>query len=132
MPPRAHLQLTYLPSLFKWEDRAGEVLFQVWPLEHSAGSPDEVRPVEGKAAIGKTFDTGEYLLEFREVRYWVGMYVKHDPGHPIVLTSLWVGFGGVVMTFFGRLRRKGGTAGTTATTATTGTAGTTATDEGET
>jgi hypothetical protein len=50
-------------------------------------------------------NVGRYYLEAKEVRYWVGMNVRYEPGKPIVLTSLWVGLGGMILTFIGRMRR---------------------------
>ncbi|MBI5847155.1 MAG: hypothetical protein HZB31_04275 [Nitrospirae bacterium] len=60
---------------------------------------------EGKVPIGKKIRVGDYYLEAREVRYWVAMSVRYDPGQPIVLASLWIGLGGMVITFIGRIRR---------------------------
>ena len=91
-----------------WGSRAGRQLCRAsWPdttPETERGAID--KPLaEGKAAIGAKFDAGDYTLSVKEVRYWVGMNVRHDPGKPIVLSSLWVGFAGMVITFIGRLRR---------------------------
>jgi hypothetical protein len=33
------------------------------------------------------------------------MAVRHDPGLLIILSSLWAGLGGMVMTFVGRIRQ---------------------------
>ena len=74
---------------------------------NTAGQKQEEKPIaEGKAAIGEKFTAGDYSLSPKEIRYWVGMRVRYEPGKPIVLTSLWVGFGGMVITFIGRMRRK--------------------------
>jgi hypothetical protein len=73
---------------------------------NTAGQKQEEKPIaEGKAPIGERFDAGDYSLSPKEIRYWVGMRVRYEPGKPIVLTSLWVGFGGMVITFIGRMRR---------------------------
>jgi hypothetical protein len=102
--PLFALQIAYLPDPNK--ERAGEVFFQVWPL-HAAHAPgSEEALAEGKAPIGERFDAGDYYLLPVEVRYWVGMTVRHEPGKPIVLTSLWVGLGGMVITFIGRIRKR--------------------------
>jgi len=100
--PLFALQTVYLPS--KLTERGGEVFFRLWPL-HKVNDEADKPLAEGKAAIGAKFDAGDYTLSVKEVRYWVGMNVRHDPGKPIVLSSLWVGFAGMVITFMGRLRR---------------------------
>jgi hypothetical protein len=80
--------------------REGEVGFQVSALgAHDA--PDAVK--SGQVPVGGTFDAGDYLLEAREVRYWVGMSVRHDPGLTVILSSLWAGLAGMTMTFLGRI-----------------------------
>lgn len=126
--PLFALQVAYRPS--KLKERGGEVLFQLHPLdmenEHnvdsSLPSPDKkedvelaaksglqraVKPLaEGKAAVGDKFNAGDYFLEAREIRYWVGMRVVYEPGQPIVLASMWAGLAGMVITFVGRMRRR--------------------------
>ena len=98
------LQLAYKPS--KLKERGGEAFFQVWPLAKAEAKQTEKPLAEGKAAIGEKFRAGDYYLEAKEIRYWVAMNVRYEPGKPIVLTSLWVGLGGMVITFIGRLRKK--------------------------
>jgi len=66
---------------------------------------EEKALAEGKAVIGEKFIAGDYYLSPKEIRYWVGMRVRYEPGKPIVLTSLWVGLTGMVITFIGRMRR---------------------------
>ncbi len=61
----------------------------------------------GVKVVGERFQSGEYYLTAREVRYWVAMNVRYDPGKPIVLASLWVALSGIIMTFIGRMRRAG-------------------------
>lgn len=103
LDPIFNLQVVYLPS--KDKERSGEASFRIWSMERNKTHDD--KPIgEGKAPIGERVLIGDYYLEAREVRYWVGMDVKYDPGKPIVLTSLWVGLAGIVITFIGRLRRK--------------------------
>ena len=100
-PDRAALllQVGYVPD--QVQDRAGQVEFYAWPPDGAGG---EERPAaSGKVAVGGTFDAGDYGLEAREVRYWVGMTVRHDPGLMVILTSLWAGLAGMTMTFAGRI-----------------------------
>lgn len=104
MEPLFYLQAAYSPDLIK--ERAGDVLFQVWPLHSSSDELHGDKAIaEGKAAIGEKFDAGEYGLSAGEIRYWVGMTVRYDPGLPIVLASLWAGLGGMVITTIGRLMK---------------------------
>jgi hypothetical protein len=101
--PIFHLQVAYFPD--PANERAGGVTFQVWPFEPSDKMEDVTPLAEGGVPVGERFDTGEYYLSVKEVRYWVGMTVRYDPGLPIVLTSLWVSLGGMAITFIGRLRK---------------------------
>jgi cytochrome c biogenesis protein ResB len=105
LKPLFGLQVAYRPSLLKGREKAGEAFYQVWPLQGEDSGPGGHALAEGKAAIGNRVKMGRYYLEVKEVRYWVGMNVRYEPGKPIVLTSLWVGLGGMVLTFIGRMRR---------------------------
>ncbi len=98
--PRAELLLTYRPNAVV--DRAGDVSFQVWPL----GSPRDARPARtGTVTVGEEFDAGDFTLVPREIRYWVGMTVRYDPGLNVILASLCGGLGGMVLTLVGRVRQ---------------------------
>jgi cytochrome c biogenesis protein ResB len=100
--PLFALQAAYHPAFLK--ERAGDAVLQVWQLDKAADG--RKKPIaEGRAPIGKKIKTGDYYLSVEEVRYWVGMNVRHEPGQPVVLASLWVGLGGMVVTFIGRMRR---------------------------
>ncbi|MEW6713860.1 MAG: hypothetical protein AB1306_02055 [Nitrospirota bacterium] len=102
--PLFALKTEYMPS--KLKERSGDVWFQVFPLGED-GYPNFNKPLaEGKAAVGETFIAGEYLLTATEVRYWVGMTVRYEPGKPIVLASLWIGLAGMVITTVGRMMRR--------------------------
>ncbi|MBI5740785.1 MAG: cytochrome c biogenesis protein ResB [Nitrospirae bacterium] len=103
--PLIALQASYVPSPLK--ERAGDVFFSIWPLDVSGPRQAVKATAEGKAAIGEKVRVGDYYLSAQEVRYWVGMSMRYEPGKPIVLASLWVGFVGIVITFIGRLRRRG-------------------------
>jgi hypothetical protein len=101
--PSMALQLGYVLS--KLKERAGEAEFTVFPLDQD-GKPVFGKPVaEGKAPIGGQFTAGEYHLSAAEVRYWVGMTVRYEPGQPIVLASLWAGLAGMLITTIGRMLR---------------------------
>lgn len=100
------LQVAYRPD--PKIERAGQFFFRTGPLggqdARQAGDALE----KGKTALGGLFETGDYLLSAREVRYWAGISVRYDPGLQIILTSLWVGLGGMIITTVGRMRKKSG------------------------
>lgn len=91
--------------------REGEVEFEVWELGAHAGAgqggqvgaASAGKIAAGKVPVGGIFEAGAWRLEAREVRYWVGMAVRRDPGLPVILSSLWAGLAGVTMTFIGRI-----------------------------
>jgi len=103
LQPLLSLQLAYSPS--KLKERAGNVEFRVWPLK-ADGMPDETHGTVGTAAVGGTFNAGDYDVSVSEVRYWAAMAVRYEPGQPVVLTSLWVGLAGMIITTFARMRKR--------------------------
>jgi hypothetical protein len=97
------LRAMYEPS--KLQERSGDVHFVVHPLD-GKGNPDYSKKVaDEKVAIGTPVPVGEYLLTAKEVRYWVVMLVRYEPGKPFVLTSLWVSLAGMILTTIGRMLR---------------------------
>jgi cytochrome c biogenesis protein ResB len=103
--PLFALQAAYHPAFLK--EGAGDAVFQVWQLDQAVG--DRIKPMAaGRAPIGKKIKAGDYYLSVKEVRYWVGMNVRYEPGKLIVLVSLWVGLSGMVITFIGRMRKSKG------------------------
>jgi hypothetical protein len=97
---RAELIVSYQPDAKV--ERAGNVGFSVLPLP-SGGTPGAER--KGEAVVGGVFDAGDFKLVPREIRYWVGMDVRYDPGLPIILASLCFGLGGMFITLVGRVRQ---------------------------
>jgi len=55
--------------------------------------------------VGEKLDLGDFAISPREIRYWVGMDVRYDPGLNVVLTALCTGLAGMVLTLVGRLRQ---------------------------
>ena len=101
MEPLFGLQVMYTPS--KLKERAGDVMYSLFPFSNNRIGD---RPfARGGAQVGKIWDAGDYKLETREIRYWVRIHVRYDPGKPIVLTFLWVGLAGIVITTIGRIKR---------------------------
>lgn len=104
--PLFALRTEYLPS--KTKELSGKVQHLLYSLDNS-GMPKRDKPLaEGTAELGEPFAVGGYLLTTQEVRYWVGMLVRYEPGKPFVLTSLWVALAGMAITTLGRMVRKKG------------------------
>lgn len=97
--PIGELELTYFPGQV---ERTGQVHFKLLPLGAMGLPPAEWK---GLVAVGEPFDAGENRLLAREIRYWVGMDVRYDPGLPVVFGGLVTGLVGMVLTFVGRLRQ---------------------------
>jgi hypothetical protein len=74
---------------------------------HSAGEGNHFanQLADGTVKIGEKFAFGRYELLAPEVRYWVGMNVRYNPGKPFVLASLCMGLAGMVITTIGRMLR---------------------------
>lgn len=104
LEPLFALHVAYNPNPKK--ERGGDVIFKVWTLAGSDAKPEGKPSAEGKAALGEKIRICDYYLSPKEVRYWVGMNVRYEPGKPIVLASLWAGLGGLVITTIGRLRMR--------------------------
>lgn len=60
---------------------------------------------DGTVNVTEKYSFGEYQLSVQEVRYWVAMNAKYNPGKPVVLASLWVGLAGIIITTVGRMVR---------------------------
>lgn len=104
MNPLYNLQVTYHPDMEK--DRSGRATLEFRPYS-TVGKHREVTPghVTRTVEIGEKLSSGEYFFSVKEIHYWVGMTVRYDPGYPLVLTSLWVGLLGMVITTAGRIMR---------------------------
>lgn len=108
--PIMGLNVSYLPEIKK--ERSGNVFFQIRSLGTDKDIQKEPLIAEGKAAIGAKFNAGEYDIAVKEVRYWAAMFVRYEPGQPLILTSLWVGLFGMTLTMLARIfgkRKKGRT-----------------------
>lgn len=101
--PLLHLQVAYAPSPLK--DRGGDAFFQVWPYTAADAVQDQKPLASGKVAVGQKFDAGDFYLTVKEIRYWVGMNVRYDPGKSTILASLWIGLAGMIITTYGRMRQ---------------------------
>jgi hypothetical protein len=99
--PRFQLKLTYFPSVV---DREGQVDLEVSPLApEGAGAQLRKRMVR----VGERFDAGDFALAPLEIRYWVSMDVRYDPGLAVIMGSMGFGLVGMVLTLAGRLRQGG-------------------------
>lgn len=102
--PTFALKTEYIPS--KLKERDGVINFQVFALDEH-GFPEFGKALaEGKAAVGEKFKAGDHFLEVKEVRYWVGMMVRREPGKPVVLAALWTALAGMIITTAGRMMRR--------------------------
>jgi hypothetical protein len=98
--PLGDLLLTYRPSTVK--ERDGEVGFHLFPR---SGEGSEASGRSGEVLVGGRFDAGKFTLTPEEVRYWVAMDVRYDPGLNLILGSLCFGLVGMVITLVGRIRQ---------------------------
>jgi cytochrome c biogenesis protein ResB len=100
--PRAGVHISFRPSAVK--DREGEITFRVAPL----GPDREPLPFhDGRVVVGAPFEAGGLSFTVPEVRYWVGIDVRRDPGLTLILGSLCGGMAGMAMIFAGRVRQGG-------------------------
>lgn len=102
--PLVDLQISFRPDPGK--ERQGSALFVVRPLGSDMQPDKGAVAAKGEVAVGTKFNAGDYSLSVKEVFYWVGMKVSYEPGHPIILSSLWAGLAGMIITFFGRILKK--------------------------
>jgi hypothetical protein len=129
--PRGELLVTFRPSSVK--EREGDVGFHLVPRTEDQGNAagqqqvvggvrgsTKTRPAAGipppesggepkeraaQVPVGGPFDAGDFTLTPEEIRYWVGMDVRYDPGLNLILGSLCLGLGGMVLTLIGRIRQ---------------------------
>lgn len=96
---RFELLVTYWPGV---EHRTGQVSFKARPL-----GPDWKPGPEstGLVDVGQPWRVGDLSLRPVEVRYWVGMAVRTDPGLTVIMGSLALGLLGSFMVLVGRLRQ---------------------------
>jgi cytochrome c biogenesis protein ResB len=97
---RGELLVSFRPNAVV--ERDGDVTFSVWPV---GATGDAAAKWTGTVKVGGQFTGDGFRLNPREVRYWVGMDVRYDPGLNVVLASLCVGLGGMVLTLVGRVRQ---------------------------
>lgn len=103
LPQLFYLQAKYYPSTKN--SRIGEIFFHV--REIVSDDPEDGKELfAGKAASDEKVKVGDYYIAMEEVRYWATMDVYYNPGLPLILTSLWIGLGGIALTTIARLIRK--------------------------
>jgi cytochrome c biogenesis protein ResB len=109
--PLTELIVTFRPSTVS--ERQGEVGFHLSPLQASdtadawtAGAAKAASRRAGQVPVGGEFDAGDFKLTPREVRYWVAMNVRHDPGQNVILGSMCFGLAGMAITLYGRVRQR--------------------------
>lgn len=102
--PFMGLLLGFVPS--GKNDRSGSVYYKVYPLMGADLRIASEPIVEGNARIGRSFSAFNHGLSVREIRYWVTMTVRHEPGKPFVLFSLCSCLVGMTITTVGRLLKR--------------------------
>jgi len=102
--PVFNLNVSYKPDASK--ERAGEATFDVYPLNEKSGQLADKPLFSVGAKIGSSAEVGSYRLSVKEIRYWTAMAVRYEPGHPIILASMWVGLFGMTLTTFARMFRR--------------------------
>jgi len=101
--PRASVRLVYWPGM---EERTGQVSLAVQAYGPGTAPPlAKAGERTGLVPVGEKLDLGDFAISPREIRYWVGMDVRYDPGLNVVLTALCTGLAGMVLTLVGRLRQ---------------------------
>jgi hypothetical protein len=103
---RAAIELSYRPNAV--DPRKGDVALKVWEVRPGAEADFAAAPRTATVHVGETQELGGLRFSPREVRYWVGMNVRYDPGLTVVMASLTLGLLGMVLTFVGRLRQGAG------------------------
>lgn len=99
--PLFDLQVAYRPDPV--QEKSGQAFFMVRPLGSTLNQMNQDSFEKSKTALGEKFAAGDYYLSPKEARYWVSMKVSYEPGQIIVLSSLWVGLFGMILTTVGRI-----------------------------
>jgi hypothetical protein len=108
--PQQHIQpfmgllLGFVPS--PEMDRTGQVDYKAYPIVGDDFKIGDEPILEGQVKSGETFHAFNHGLSIREIRYWVTMTVRHEPGKPVVLASLCMGLLGLTITTAGRMFRR--------------------------
>lgn len=95
------MRMSYRPSTVK--EREGEVTFQAIRLSPQ-GEPVGDESV-GRVVVGAPWKALGFEVTPREIRYWVGINVRHDPGKLVILASLCAAVVGMALILAGRLRQ---------------------------
>lgn len=104
MPPLFKIQFTYhLPKL---KDGIKNASFKVWEYDKDKKNGQGRLVFEGTAPLGEKVVFGDYALSMKELRYWASMDMLYNPGLPLIFTSLWIGFGGIILTTVARLIKR--------------------------
>lgn len=101
--PKFALNVSFAPD--RTNPRKGEIRYQISTPPGARSGGENTLIAEGSKPVGSSFPFGDYLLTTKEIRYWTVMDVRYEPGKPIILTSLWVAFAGVVITTLARIYR---------------------------
>lgn len=108
--PQQHIQpfmglfLGFVPSAEL--DRTGLVDYKAYPIVGGDFKIADQPILEGQVKSGESFHAFNHGMSIREIRYWVTMTVRHEPGKPVVLASLCMGLLGLIITTSGRMFKR--------------------------
>jgi cytochrome c biogenesis protein ResB len=103
--PLFQLMTRYFPG--PKDERNGKVQFAATAYRDGQRlSPSELKFGE-KVALGEKVRVGEHQLALVEVRAWINLDVRYNPGRYIIMTSFWAGIAGLVLTVTARMKRNG-------------------------
>jgi hypothetical protein len=108
--PQQHIQpfmgllLGFMPS--PEMDRIGRVEYKAYPIVGDNYKIADQPILEGQVKSGESFHAFNHGMSIKEIRYWVTMTVRHEPGKPVVLASLCMGLLGMIITTVGRMFKR--------------------------
>jgi cytochrome c biogenesis protein ResB len=102
--PRVALEVNYWPGLV---ERTGKVRLQASPAGAGGQAGQVGEPQARMVPVGEEAELAGVRLGAREIRYWVGLSVRYDPGLNVIMASLTLALVGMVLTFAGRIRQGG-------------------------
>jgi len=101
LKPLFNLFTRYYPE--PKNELGGKILFGIAPLHEAPLAGTEKILFGEKAAGGEKVLLGEHGLELKEVRSWLNLDVKYNPGRYIIMLSFWSGLGGITLTVLARM-----------------------------
>lgn len=104
LQPFMGLQLSMVPS--GKNDLSGVVFYSIYPLDGNELKSSDKPAVAGKVNVGESFSALNHGMSVKEMRYWITMTVRYEPGKSVVLASLCMCLVGLIITTAGRMLNK--------------------------